>query len=69
MALIPDLPVTCIQRAERVNTMRVLGVFINSNLPIVDHIDHLLASCASSINALRTPMIRDLQDKQITIHQ
>jgi len=61
MALIPDLPVTCIQRAERVNTTRVHGGFINSKLTIVDLFDHLFATCASPINA------HDLQEKQITL--
>ena len=60
MALIPDLPVACIQRTERVNTARVYAVFINSNLTIVDHIDHL--SATSPINA------HDLQEKQIAKH-
>src|SRR6218665_69458 len=42
-----------VREAERVTTMRVLGVIINSKLSMSDHLDHLLASCALSIHALR----------------
>ena len=66
MALIPDLPV--IQTSERVNTMRVLGVVINSKLTMVGQIYHLSATYALSTNALRTPKTRDPQEKQIKIH-
>src|SRR6218665_1720786 len=41
----PALPV--IQGAERVSSMRVLGVVLNSKLTMVDHLDQLLTTCAS----------------------
>src|SRR6218665_3262968 len=56
-----------IRGAERVATMRVLGVVVNSKLTMKDHLDHLLSSCASSIYALRMLRVHGLQDKQIHV--
>src|SRR6218665_2953846 len=53
--------------AERVATMRVLGVVVNSKLTMKDHLDHRLSSCASSIYALRMLRVHGLQDKQIHV--
>src|SRR6218665_2348518 len=62
-----DHPEPFIRGAERVDTMRVLGVVVNSKLTMKDHLDHLLSSCASSIHAMRMPRVHGLQDKQIHV--
>src|SRR6218665_3917125 len=46
-------PTTIIEGAERVTSMRVLGVTISSDLSMEVHLDQVLASCASSEYALR----------------
>src|SRR6218665_2958998 len=56
-----------VKGAERVTTMRVLGVFINSKLSMSDHLDHLLASCASSIHALRMLRAHGLREQQMHV--
>src|SRR6218665_1301082 len=40
--------------AERVDALRVLGVTLNSRLAMGDHIDRIIATCASTRFALRT---------------
>ena len=47
--------------------MRVLDVFINSKLTIVDHTDHLSDTCATSINALKMPRPHDLKEKHVIV--
>src|SRR6218665_2140746 len=56
-----------IRGEERVATMRVLGVVVNSKFTMKDHLDNLLSSCASSICALRMLRVHGLQDKQIHV--
>jgi len=48
----PLIP-TVIPGAERVDTMRVLGVTLRSNVKVEYHLDEVLATCASSLYALR----------------
>src|SRR6218665_3996639 len=55
------------QKLDNHDTMRVLGVVVNSKLTMKDHLDHLLSSCASSIYALRMLRVHGLQDKQIHV--
>jgi len=62
-----DHPEPFIRGAERVATMRVLGVVVNSKLIMKDQLDHLLPSCASSICALRMLRVHGLQNKQIHV--
>src|SRR6218665_1980056 len=50
--------------AERVYSMRVLGVTINPHLTMSDHVDNLIESGASSIYALRS---HGLQPKQLQL--
>src|SRR6218665_671382 len=47
----PTSPIIC--GAERVDSLRVLGVVITHDLSITVHLDKVLSSCASSIYALR----------------
>src|SRR6218665_3675283 len=51
--------------AERVHSMRVLGVTINQHLTMSDHVDNLIASGASFIYALRMLRSHGLQPKQL----
>src|SRR6218665_482002 len=60
-----DHPVPFIRGAERIATMRVLGMVVNSKITMKDRLDHLLSSRASSIHALRMLRVHGLQDKQI----
>src|SRR6218665_1505630 len=53
--------------AERVYSMRVLGVTINQHLTMSDHVDNLIASGASSIYALRMLRSHGLQHKQLQL--
>ena len=46
-------------------TMRLLGMIINFKLTMSDHLDHLLASCALSIHALRMLMVHDMRGNQM----
>src|SRR6218665_1778495 len=46
--------------AKRVDTLRVLGVTLNQQLNMSDHIDRTLSSCASSQFALRTLRLHGL---------
>src|SRR6218665_2919970 len=62
-----DHPEPFIRGEERVATMRVLGVVVNSKFTMKDHLDNLLSSCASSICALRMLRVHGLQDKQIHV--
>src|SRR6218665_4169736 len=64
-----DHPEPFIRGAERVATMRVLGVVDNFKLTMKDHLDHLLSSRASSIYALRMLRVHGLQDKQIHVEK
>src|SRR6218665_3480735 len=57
------LPV--IQGAERVSSMRVLGVVLNSKLTMVDHLDHLLTT--SSVHALRMLRTHGLPQQQLNV--
>ena len=64
-ALPPTTPT--IAGAERVYSMRVLGVTINQHLTMSDHVDNLIASGASSIYALRMLRSHGLQPKQLQL--
>src|SRR6218665_1970182 len=48
---LPTSPIIC--GAERVDSLRVLGVVITHDLSMTAHLDQALSSCASSICALR----------------
>jgi len=50
-----------IPEAKRVDTLRVLGVTLNQQLNMSDHIDRTLSSCASSQFALRTLRSQNLE--------
>jgi len=39
---------------QRVESIKALGVIISRRLSVTDHVDHLLASCAQTLFALRT---------------
>jgi len=65
LSSIPELPF--IQGATRVTSLRVLGTTINSTLSMSDHIDTKLATCASSIYALRTLKKHELQPQQLHV--
>src|SRR6218665_285125 len=61
-----DMPLTTIiDGAERVTSMRVLGVTISSDLSMEVHLDRALASCASSEYALRQLRSYGLQPLQL----
>jgi len=47
--------------------MRVLGVVLNSKLTMVDHLDHLLSTCASSVHALRMLRTHGLPQQQLNV--
>ena len=47
--------------------MRVLGVVLNSKLTMVDHLDHLLTTCASSVHALTMLRTHGLPQKPLNI--
>src|SRR6218665_1560247 len=51
--------------AERVTSLRVLGVVISSRLTMVEPLDQLISSCASSIFALRTLRAHGLRPPQL----
>src|SRR6218665_273409 len=53
------------QGAVRVTTLRVLGVEISSDLGMSAHIEQVLASCASSMYALRVLRCHDLPPPQL----
>src|SRR6218665_1950882 len=59
----PSNPI--IRRIVRVTTLRVLGVEISSNLGMSAHIDQVLASCASSMYALRVLRCHGLLPPQL----
>jgi len=61
----PALPV--MQGAERVSSMTILGVVFNSKQTMVDHLDHLLTTCASSIHALRMLRTHGLHQQQLNV--
>jgi len=54
-----------ISGAERVSSLRVLGVIISSDLGISPHLDQVLSSCASSMYALRVLRSHGLQPKML----
>src|SRR6218665_3455065 len=64
-ALGPKDPI--VKGAERVTTMRVLGVIIKSKLSMSDHLAHLLSSSASSIHALRMLRAHGLREQQMHV--
>ena len=53
--------------AERVDTLRVLGVTLNQQLNMSDHIDRTLSSCASSQFALRTLRSHGLRPQELQL--
>src|SRR6218665_1027849 len=59
----PNNPI--IQGAVQVTTLRVLGVEISSDLGMSAHIDQVLASCASSMYALRVLRCHGLLPPQL----
>src|SRR6218665_2937931 len=59
----PSNPI--IRGVVRVTTLRVLGVEISSDFGMSAHIDQVLASCASSMYALRVLHCRDLPSPQL----
>src|SRR6218665_2888569 len=54
-----------ISGAERVSSLRVLGVVISSDLGISAHLDQVLSSCASSMYALRVLRSHGLQPQML----
>ena len=54
-----------ISGAERVSSLRVLGVVISSDLGISAHLDQVLSSCASSMYALRVLRNHGLQPQSL----
>src|SRR6218665_683691 len=53
--------------AEHVDTLRVLGVTLNQQLNMSDHIDRTLSSCASSQFALRTLRSHGLHPQELQL--
>src|SRR6218665_1147885 len=53
--------------AERVDTLRVLGVTLNQQLKMSDHIDRTLSSCASSQFALRALRSHGLRPQELQL--
>ena len=54
-----------ISGAERVSSLRELGVVISSDLGISAHLDQVLSSCASSVYALRVLRSHGLQPQML----
>src|SRR6218665_1330140 len=62
-ARVPSKPL--IDGAERVTSLRVLGVLLDSKLTISDHISQILSACSSSIFALRLLRNHGLRSDQL----
>jgi len=60
---VPTLSIIC--GAERVTSLRVLGIVISSDLGMSEHIDQVLSSCASSPYALRILQSHSLPSPQL----
>src|SRR6218665_4201621 len=54
-----------IEGAERVTTLKVLGVHLNARFTMTDHVSQVLNTCSSSIFALRLLRIHGLQPQEL----
>jgi len=60
-----DQPAPPCPNIERVDTLTVLGVEVNSSLTATDHVSRLLASCSSLLYALRVLRSHGLPDQSL----
>src|SRR6218665_518809 len=54
-----------IEGAERVTTLKVLGVLLNPRFTMTDHISQVLNTCSSSMFALRLLRTHSLQPQEL----
>src|SRR6218665_837415 len=62
-ARVPSKPL--IDGAERMTSLRVLGVLLDSKLTMSDHVSQVLSACSSSIFALRLLLNHGLRSDQL----
>src|SRR6218665_2526837 len=61
----PDVATLIIEGAERVLSLRVLGVILDSKLSMAEHITAILNTCSSSTYALRLLRSHGLQPREL----
>src|SRR6218665_3635296 len=61
----PELASPLIAGAERVSSLRVLGVLLNSKLTMTEHITAILSTCSSSTYALRLLRSHGFQPQEL----
>src|SRR6218665_1656994 len=61
----PDVATTIIEGAERVLSLRVLGVILDSKLSMAEYITAFLNTCSSSTYALRLLLSHGLQPREL----
>ncbi len=61
----PDVATPIIEGAERVLSLRVLCVILNSKLSMTDHITAILSTCSSSTYAMRLLRSHGLQPREL----
>src|SRR6218665_157202 len=61
----PELASPLIAGAERVSSLRVVGVLLNSKLTMTEHITAILSTCSSSTYALRLLRSHGLQPHEL----
>src|SRR6218665_1165247 len=54
-----------IEGAERITTLKVLGVLLNSRFTMTDHVSQVLNTCSSSMFALRLLRTHGLQPQEL----
>src|SRR6218665_1252832 len=63
----PELASPLIAGAERVSSLRVLGVLLNSKLTMTEHITAILSTCSSSTYALRLLRSHGIQPQELPL--
>src|SRR6218665_3672159 len=58
-------PITVLSGAERVTTLKVLGVLLNARFTMTDHVSQVLNTCSSSMFALRLLRTHGLQSQEL----